>query len=252
MEPDKFETYIKSKLDAREITPSDAAWQKISKQLKSEPKTKKPAYFWLGIAASVAVLIGVAFFYLNTGEKELPAIPELVETPVEGTIDSIEKTGMDMLVTENERSVVKERPESTAVAAETVAPVRDSQEVNSGKQKQEDALVMESVKEELNDVQLPVQLREIVLNQKIADVVAQVAILEQSSQVSDAEVDSLLRNAQKAILKEQRFNSDSTVDALALLTQVEEELDQSFRDQIFQSLKEGFLKVRTAVAERNN
>ena len=35
------------------------------------------------------------------------------------------------------------------------------------------------------------------------------------------------------------------------LTEVEDELDQSFRDQIFDSLKEGFLKVRTAVADRN-
>ncbi len=81
---------------------------------------------------------------------------------------------------------------------------------------------------------------------------AQVVLLEQSSQVSDAEVDSLLRNAQEAIFREQLFKQDQSVDAMALLSQVEEELDQSFRDQIFQSLKSGFLKVRTAVADRNN
>ncbi len=63
MEPDKFETYIKSKLDTREITPSSKAWQRISKELKSEPVAKKPGYFWLSIAASVAVVIGVAIFY---------------------------------------------------------------------------------------------------------------------------------------------------------------------------------------------
>jgi len=39
---------------------------------------------------------------------------------------------------------------------------------------------------------------------------------------------------------------------MALLTEVEGELDQSFRDQIFEKLKSGFLKVRTAVADRNN
>jgi hypothetical protein len=76
--------------------------------------------------------------------------------------------------------------------------------------------------------------------------------LEQSSQVTDAELDSLLRNAQEAIVREQLFNTDKTVNAIALLTEVEDELDQSFRTQIFQSLKTGFLKVRTAVADRNN
>jgi len=36
------------------------------------------------------------------------------------------------------------------------------------------------------------------------------------------------------------------------LNEVEGELDISFREQIFESLKTGFLKVRTAVADRNN
>ena len=31
----------------------------------------------------------------------------------------------------------------------------------------------------------------------------------------------------------------------------EDELDESFRDQIFDALKSGYLKLRTAVADRN-
>ena len=82
--------------------------------------------------------------------------------------------------------------------------------------------------------------------------IVQVDFLELSTEVTDAEVDSLLHKAQEDILRQRLFNRDNTVDAMALLTEVEEELDQSFRDQIFQSLKAGFLKVRTAVADRNN
>ncbi|PHQ62576.1 MAG: hypothetical protein COC08_00130 [Maribacter sp.] len=70
--------------------------------------------------------------------------------------------------------------------------------------------------------------------------------------MTDAEVDSLLRKAQEEILANKIFGEDYSVDAMALLNEVEDELDQSFRDQIFETLKIGFLKVRTAVANRNN
>ena len=43
-----------------------------------------------------------------------------------------------------------------------------------------------------------------------------------------------------------------TVDAMALLAEAETEMDQTFREQLFIKLKNGFNKVRTAVADRNN
>ena len=83
--------------------------------------------------------------------------------------------------------------------------------------------------------------------------VAQVELLENNNiSISNTEIDSLLRKAQDEILTDKIFNQEGKVDALALLNEVEGELDISFREQIFESLKTGFLKVRTAVADRNN
>lgn len=98
------------------------------------------------------------------------------------------------------------------------------------------------------------RLLEQMINDKVAELVTQVDVLEQYSTVTvtDAEVDSLLKWAQEEILRENLFKTNTTVDATVLLAAVEDELDQSFRDQIFNSLKAGFIKVRTAVAERNN
>ncbi|MEM9649705.1 MAG: hypothetical protein AAF969_14605, partial [Bacteroidota bacterium] len=91
------------------------------------------------------------------------------------------------------------------------------------------------------------------ITEKINEVVAQVRLLESvNTEVSDAEVDSLLRAAQRDILSEQLFTPEGGVDAMALLTEVEDELDESFRDQIFDALKDGYFKLRTAVADRNN
>lgn len=44
----------------------------------------------------------------------------------------------------------------------------------------------------------------------------------------------------------------NTISAEALLYEVEEELDPSFRDRIFEALKDGFMKAREAIVSRNN
>ncbi len=204
------------------------------------------------MAASVAVLLGVPIFYLNTGEKEL-ATQELVETPSKISVETVKEV-IVITAIENAKGLVLEEEdvERTKGINPVIVPSYKVLEPDFIRQKQADAIIVEVNQQEREDVQTPPEFSESVLNKKIADVVAQVALLERSAEVTDAEVDSLLRNAQEAIVREQLFNTDKTVNAMALLTEVEDELDQSFRDQIFQSLKTGFLKVRTAVADRNN
>ena len=49
------------------------------------------------------------------------------------------------------------------------------------------------------------------------------------------------------------FNeSTGVVNAHALLQDVEDDLEQSFRSKVFQALKENYITVKTAVAQRNN
>ena len=70
---------------------------------------------------------------------------------------------------------------------------------------------------------------------------------------SDAEIDQLLRDAQRDIISEKMFDRErNTISAEALLYEVEEELDPSFRDRIFEALKDGFMKAREAIVSRNN
>ncbi|MEL6919028.1 MAG: hypothetical protein AAFO99_15030 [Bacteroidota bacterium] len=92
-----------------------------------------------------------------------------------------------------------------------------------------------------------------IIDIKIAEVIAQVDQLEQDNAiVTNAEIDSLLRVAQKEILTDKLVKGNKKVDPAVLLAEAEFELDKSFRDQIFETLKNGYLKVRTAVADRNN
>ncbi|TDT38658.1 hypothetical protein CLV90_3629 [Maribacter spongiicola] len=247
METDKFEKHIKAKLQEREINPSENAWSKISSELKDDDRKKKPVYLRIGVAASIIVLLGVALFYFN-GANELNESPiELVETENENKVEEV----ITKDPVQEEQVVIVEtntKTESTTVKKEEykIPEVQENKTLNDAVE----IAVVENVPGDQSTSKLEVS--DEIINSKVADIVAQIDVLEQYSTVTDAEVDSLLKRAQDEILRDKIFNTDKSVDAMALLTEVEEELDQSFRDQIFNSLKAGFIKVRTAVADRNN
>ena len=253
MEPDKFEKYIKSKLEEREITPSKDAWSKISSQLGTEDKKPDHGYFWYGVAASVLVLIGIVIFYNSSevkkgirNENSFVEKPTKEKTEEKVKLEPNEITPDAMVLEETKDGIGTSIEDKEKDVLETVK--RGELFEDNGRTD----IAQTSMNTEILDTAEIATVPEHVLNSKIAEVVVQVDLLELSTEVTDADVDSLLYKAQEDILRQRLFNSDITVDAMALLTEVEDELDQSFRDQIFQSLKAGFLKVRIAVADRNN
>jgi len=266
----KFEKQLKEQLQEREITPSEGAWDRISEQLEvsNAPKTK---YFqWYGIAAGFIgiALISVIYFAVDglpsSTETQITDVKRDA-TPVNTTPKIIEEQGIREENTNervtNEGSTNKEKTYEENVIEETFLVDSEAQEETSiqnnskrnTKNIKMDALA--STKREASKIEkvtVPMNASEKLIDAKVAEVVAQVAVLEnQNSAVTEAEIDSLLRGAQRQILEDKIFRKDRSVDAMVLLADVEDELDQSFRDQIFDALKDGFLKVRTAVADRN-
>lgn len=253
METDKFEQHIRTKLSEREITPSKEAWSKIACKLPEQTSSRKSGYFWMGIAASVLVVLGTVLFVLNTDintpskEIEVVAVPVKEAKEKGNEVNSINnrQDGDNAIV---QHAVVEEETNVAATNEEFVAAVEEKETMGSAI----DVAVLDDGPKEFRDAISPVIVSDAILDLKINEVIAQVDALELNSSVTEAEVDSLLQKAQQDILREKLFNPDYSVNAMALLTEVEEELDQSFRDQIFESLKTKFLKVRTAVADRNN
>ncbi|MBT8311926.1 MAG: hypothetical protein HKP23_03715, partial [Flavobacteriaceae bacterium] len=135
-----------------------------------------------------------------------------------------------------------------------IPSVQEEKSVLPARDKQLQPTVIASNEEKERKVPEAVEEKEdVFIQEKITEVVAEVRLLELNNEaLTEAEVDSLLRKAQNELLKERLFKTDNTVDAVALLNEVETELDQSSRDQIFDRLKTGFMKVRTALADRNN
>lgn len=252
METDTFEKNIRTKLQGREINPSTEAWERISRELGSRSSSKKTVYLWMGIAASVVVLLGITLFYFNRDIEELNGPLEVVETNKKEQLKL--KKGKQALPFGNQEATVASKDSSqellntkTDVVESKAASLEGKLSVN-----QNEIGVGELNRMETKTTGNRLKLSEQIINDKIAELVTQVDHMEQYTTVTDAEVDSLLKRAQEEILREKIFKTNTAVDATALLAAVEDELDQSFRDQIFNSLKAGFIKVRTAVADRNN
>lgn len=248
MAPNKFEKHIKEKLDGRKIKPSAKTWQKLSGELDTSVQPKKKGYFWYGIAASFIGILIVSILYMNRENAQI--IPDI--QVVDSSEEKIKETNdfRTNILIEDTTEIKVAEINVNAIRKESI---KDIEHENILADAEDKIVSFEKEASAMEGIQVKSKLSDEIINTKILEVVAQVNSLEEDAiALTDAEVDSLLRNAQREILTDKLFNQDQSVDAMALLTAVEDELDQSFRDQIFETLKTGFLKVRTAVADRNN
>ncbi|MDC8003184.1 hypothetical protein POV27_03930 [Aureisphaera galaxeae] len=287
MAPIKFEENIREKLQERELQPSEGAWGKLESRLGTTTQEKKKSgYFWMAVAASFVgvLLIGSWLFFGNDAKENQVAN----EDPIEKTIEankSPEERNQEIITPNNndeQQLSVSEEVEEVPVNKETTLPIRtqekkiveesgntterialqeqkvlESKNDERGKEELEmqDAIIPQDItNEETTAVTQVEQLEETFIQQKVDEVIQQVKeIQEKNSTVSAVEIDALLAKAQRDIATNRILNSThQKVDAQALLMDVEIELERSFRDRVFEALGDGFNKVRTAVAERNN
>lgn len=234
MAPNKFEKYIKDKLNNRTLQPSPDAWNTLSKRLDNETRKNK-SYWWLGLAASIVgvLLVTTLFNNKDAGVESNPVIVNNPQPIKEVFQESVET--QDLIKNEKpiiiERNIIKEEV--------LVANKSDTQNIE---------LENETIKS------TEVAVKELTFEeQKIQDVAAQIQLLKDNNEsVSDSEIDALLLKAQKEINLNQLYNNKGLVDAKSLLQDVEADIDQSFRSKVFEALKDSFGTVKSAVANRNN
>ena len=241
MAPIKFEENIKDKLEKRTIQPSNDAWQTLASRLDAKNNKKKsPYYLWLGVAASIVAIMFIASQLFVNNNNTTIETPVIVNTNKE-TIKKIESENIlqkkDVLTNNVEKDSVKE--------------------LNIKTPKSEKTEVAQLTKQKEEKTVLP---KEVIVNKtsfedlKVQQVVAQIqGLKDKGESVTDKDIDALLDQAQKEITLQNIYNETTkTVDANALLQDVESDLQQSFRDKVFNALKSSYNTVKTAVAERNN
>ncbi|WP_053978448.1 ABC transporter permease family protein [Mangrovimonas xylaniphaga] len=265
MAPIKFENDIKETLEKRAIQPLPASWDKLSNRLDAETakhKHRNKRFWWMGIAASLVgvLLVSSLFFKKDSINIDSPVIVDVEEEIApkykgETKVAVTEPEVKESVSVNNEEEVNGDLIISEMSKSETVAKVVKS-EPSSEKSKLDNSLPLnESAIEQNVAVEDHKEVSENLepLDVKVQDVVTQIAELAaQNTEVTDREIDSLLQLAELEIQQKRLYKeSTRTVDANALLESVEVDIEHSFRDKVFKTLKESYVTVKTAVTQRN-
>jgi len=244
MESNKLDTQIKKQLSLREIAPTPKSWEQLREQLDANDKKSAISFWWIGIAASIIAGIVVAslVFTNKTNQKE----PMLVETNQE--LPTSNEQQMKVVVNDAKTDEKKKRTNPVKISKEK-SSIR---EVLPEENKNNKATLL--VSEEVKELHKTISEEEVQVNQNVEEILASISKQDKNDvALTDAEVDSLLLDAATKIWKKKLGSTNKEyVSASGLLNSVEEELDQTFRDKMFEMLKEGFLKTKEAVANRNN
>lgn len=258
MAPLKYEEHLKEKLEKRTLQPTEYAWSKLSNRLDNEEeKSSNKPYWWLGLAASIIGVLFVISQFFNNETKTNETI-NIVDTPEVIQQDEVFEITSEGLVKEDLKTV----KDNVIVTKKNIA-IKKTEAKNALKTNNslsDTKIAISQPQENLKESKLKVEQIETTKKvltfeeQKIQDVVAQVHLLKNNNKsVTEADIDALLQQAQKEI-KLNRLVNETTgvVDANLLLQDVEAELDQSFRNKVFEAIKTSYNSVKTAVAQRND
>ncbi|HLV92845.1 MAG TPA: hypothetical protein VKX34_06960 [Aequorivita sp.] len=253
MAPLNLENNIREKLEDRELKPSLDAWAKLESRLDKE-QPKKKTVIWYYVAASfIGVLILSAIFFTGTNiDENLKLVDENAkEIHIEKQSEIIVKPlFQERVVVEDVDKEIKTKKKPSKDDTKLI-PSKASAVDRQILKGEVIAEVSETTQEALS-VKAYIKNENQLLDEKASEVALQIRSLQDTNaEVTIEEVEALLENARRDI-QAQRVLKSQKVDAMALLEEVEWELDKSFRDKVFDALGEGFHRLRTAISQRNN
>ena len=252
MELNKFEENTREILGKREIKPSAQSWEKLEAKLDAEAHKTSPTP-WKYIAAAVAVLLIAGTFMWNNNFYESP---QVVEEPVneiikkpevkqEFTQENKTQIASEEIKKEEEISTENNTKNDIVVVPEISVEEENAETPIFEENRYKEAVVLEPISLE------PPILEEKLIQSKLEEIIASAA---KNDEISEDEVDILLAEAASEISRERNLSiyaSGNEINANSLLAEVEDEIYQSFKAKVFEVLKEGYLKAKTAVANRN-
>jgi hypothetical protein len=220
MERNNFEQQTKEKLSNREIAPSAQAWDRLDAMLSVQEKPKKKINWWY-VAASVTGLLLVGTLFFNTS-KESNVITPSQEIMVTSTEDKDSVTIQPSIEPKNEVSV---QPKSSV--ATNVSKITNNA-ISTTKTNYQELSINNQITTTNN--QTSTTIEKSIEHQAIAAIDENVPVLA------------------TGIQKKQKIQ----VDPSSLLSQVDGELELSFREKVIAKVNKNYQTVKVALANRNN
>ena len=253
MEPNKIEKQFREKLNAREIQPSAQAWDRLDAMLSvaEEKKTRNPFGF-LFIAASILVFATLGLFFFNQNGIDGNTINTVVDS--ETKIDSVQNK------TESLQSpIVESQKQNEVVATSAVKQTNDNQQpitknqgvsINNQSTTHQNPIIN---REKPIEFQNPsdIAIKDLPKVQDKKDIYIKVDNTKKYF-TSPNRDELLLAELDKVSKQATESKSNIKVDAKSLLSQVDGEVEYSFREKMLQKINKNYQEVKVALAKRNN
>ena len=225
MEPNKIDNQIREKLNAREIQPSAQAWDRLDAMLTvSEEKKPKKGYGWFFVAASTILFFGLGFFLFNSNETTEINNSTPIVTTINEEIDTVETNKINEISVEKEQHVL-------------VQNEMNFSKTQTNKKSEEANKLMET---------------ENILEEKISPN-SQLPTPNSYKYVLPENLLAEVQTGEKVITSDKKISPKAKmkVDANSLLTNVEKELDENYRETTLDKLNRKFQDAKSALANRN-
>lgn len=219
MEPNKFDNQFKEKLSSREIKPSDAAWDRLDAMLSVSEKPKRK-FSWLYIAVSVLAFLTVGTIFFNQKESVILNSKNTINTQNGITIKSNETAP---ILDSNKKSAVVIQETKKSISKSNIIPSSNKQLKNNNQ------IVTVSI-----------------INQKTE----QKSITNPTNALPVEKQLVLVENLKKENSSDQK--SKIHVNPDNLLSQVDGELELSFREKVINKVNRNYQTLKVALDNRNN
>ncbi|WP_347174375.1 hypothetical protein [Polaribacter uvawellassae] len=287
METNNIDKIVRDSLDSRTMKPSNSAWERLSAQLDiAQEKKRKNWFLYVGYAASVLLVISVAFF-INTDDVIEPMTPNIIVTSpiidttkfVKPTIENTIKTETVIVKTDKvegkqqQKLIVKKRKpqikqakiieENPIVIADAMVDIK--KETKNPLQQNRIIIDSNSLLKSVDITETKVTETTIVAPKETKKYLQKSAIKINSDALlyaatnPDKDINEyykkynidrndVLKNIQKELNK-----TNLKIDAATLLTSVEKTIDEeTFKKSFMQVVKGKITGLAEAIANRNN
>ena len=225
MKPNKIDNQIREKLNSREIQPSAQAWDRLDAMLTvSEEKKSKKGYGWFFVAASTILFFGLGFLLFNSNETKEINNSNPIVTTINEEIDTVETNKINEISVENVKSVLAQNEINNS------KPARNLKSVETNKVIKEENVLEEKI---TPNTQHPTP--------------------NTYKYVSPENLLAEVQTGEKVITSDKKISPKTKmkVDANSLLTNVEKELDENYRETTLDKLNRKFQDAKSALANRN-
>lgn len=224
MEPNKLETDFRDKLNKREIQPSESAWDRLDAMLTVAEETKpRSNYNWLYLAASIIGFLFIGTIFFSQTEELIDVRNNNVVFENKEINKPIEETIQEKIPTTN----------PLPIKSESLVFVSNNKNIKS------------NVKELIVKSQNPIAKnpKTDILN----TIGEQINPLNQDKVIIDEQIANVGSSSKNEIPK-----TAIKVNANTLLSQVDGELDLTFREKVLKKIDKNYKSVKIALANRNN